>query len=140
MRIWSIHPAYLDSKRLGAQWREGLLCRYVMNGLTKGYKNHPQFLRFRDKVKSDFLDTYLYYIWLESKSRGFNYNINLLNDINENNNYCFPVTLSQVQYEIKHLYYKLCIKRDVPSDIKIHPCFHIVDGPIEWWERPRGYS
>lgn len=42
MRLWSLHPKYLDSKGLVALWREGLLAQDVLAGKTKGYKHHPQ--------------------------------------------------------------------------------------------------
>ncbi|MEM3714836.1 MAG: pyrimidine dimer DNA glycosylase/endonuclease V [Nitrososphaeria archaeon] len=40
MRLWSIHPKYLDQKGLVACWREGLLAKKVLLGKVKGYKNH----------------------------------------------------------------------------------------------------
>ncbi|MRR34735.1 DNA lyase, partial [bacterium] len=47
MRIWTIHPEYLDARGLVALWREALLARKVLLGETRGYRNHPQLLRFR---------------------------------------------------------------------------------------------
>ncbi len=47
MRIWSLHPQYLDRQGLTAAWREGLLAQKVLTGTTKGYRNHPQLRRFR---------------------------------------------------------------------------------------------
>lgn len=47
MRIWSLHPQYLDRQGLTAGWREGLLAQKVLTGTTKGYRNHPQLRRFR---------------------------------------------------------------------------------------------
>ena len=47
MRLWSIHPKYLDTKGLAALWRESLLAKKVLQGKTKGYKRHPQLERFR---------------------------------------------------------------------------------------------
>lgn len=41
MRIWSVHPQYLDAKGIVALWRETLLAKNVLEGNTKGYKNHP---------------------------------------------------------------------------------------------------
>jgi hypothetical protein len=46
MRLWSLHPRYLDAKGLVALWREGLLAQKVLAGLTKGYRHHPQLTRF----------------------------------------------------------------------------------------------
>ena len=47
MRLWSVHPKYLDSKGLVALWREALLAKQVLEGGTKGYRNHPQLDRFK---------------------------------------------------------------------------------------------
>jgi hypothetical protein len=47
MRLWSVHPGYLDTKGLLALWREGLLAKNVLEGKTKGYRNHPQLQRFK---------------------------------------------------------------------------------------------
>ena len=41
MRLWTINFKYLDAKGLVALWREALLAKNVLEGLTKGYKNHP---------------------------------------------------------------------------------------------------
>jgi len=40
MRLWSIHPKYLDLIGLVALWREGLLAKKVLEGKTKRHKNH----------------------------------------------------------------------------------------------------
>jgi hypothetical protein len=32
MRLWSLHPRYLDAKGLQAVWREGLLAKKVLQG------------------------------------------------------------------------------------------------------------
>ncbi|MBU0535398.1 MAG: pyrimidine dimer DNA glycosylase/endonuclease V, partial [Nanoarchaeota archaeon] len=72
MRLWSIHPKYLDSKGLVALWREALLARKVLQGKTKGYKSHPQLIRFREfpePIKA--INTYLYQVWKESCKRGY---------------------------------------------------------------------
>lgn len=47
MRIWSLHPSLLDRRALVACWRETLLAQKVLRGLTRGYTNHPQLIRFR---------------------------------------------------------------------------------------------
>ena len=35
MRLWSLHPKYLDARGLVALWREGLLAQAVLKGQTK---------------------------------------------------------------------------------------------------------
>ena len=47
MRLWSLHPSYLDRRGLVALWREALLAQAVLRGLTRGYTRHPQLDRFR---------------------------------------------------------------------------------------------
>jgi len=47
VRIWSLHPCLLDRRALVACWRETLLAQKVLRGLTRGYTNHPQLIRFR---------------------------------------------------------------------------------------------
>jgi hypothetical protein len=47
MRLWTLHPQYLDSKGLVAAWREGLLAQKVLAGKTRGYRHHPQLKRFQ---------------------------------------------------------------------------------------------
>ena len=47
MRLWSLHPKYLDRQGLTSVWREGLLAQKVLLGRTKGYQSHPQLARFR---------------------------------------------------------------------------------------------
>ncbi|OAD21125.1 DNA-(apurinic or apyrimidinic site) lyase / pyrimidine dimer DNA glycosylase, partial [Candidatus Thiomargarita nelsonii] len=38
MRLWSLHPKYLDPKGLVALWRETLLAQKVLLGETRGYR------------------------------------------------------------------------------------------------------
>jgi len=75
MRLWSLHPKYLDSKGLVALWREALLAKNVLEGKTKGYKNHPQLLRFKelnDPVGG--INQYLTAVYEEALERGYHFN------------------------------------------------------------------
>ncbi|MEM3614630.1 MAG: pyrimidine dimer DNA glycosylase/endonuclease V, partial [Nitrososphaerales archaeon] len=72
MRLWSIHPKYLDSRGLVALWREGLLAKRVLEGKTRGYVNHPQLIRFKLYDKPiDLIDAYLTQIYYEAEKRGY---------------------------------------------------------------------
>lgn len=74
MRLWRLHPNYLDTKGLVALWREALLAKRVLQGRTKGYRHHPQLDPFKahpDPVRA--INTYLYHIWRESQERGYNF-------------------------------------------------------------------
>jgi len=48
MRLWSIKFEYLDAKDIVALWREALLANKLLEGKTKGYRNHTQLIRFRE--------------------------------------------------------------------------------------------
>ncbi|MEM2589333.1 MAG: pyrimidine dimer DNA glycosylase/endonuclease V [Candidatus Aenigmatarchaeota archaeon] len=72
MRLWLIHPKYLDCRGLVAVWREGLLAKKVLEGKTKGYRNHPQLKIFKEYEKPiDLINAYLFQIYLEAKRRGY---------------------------------------------------------------------
>jgi hypothetical protein len=74
MRMWSLDPAYLDSKGLVACWREALLAQAVLAGRTKGYTHHPQLERFRESVDPlDTIGAYLEGIAAEATRRGYHF-------------------------------------------------------------------
>jgi hypothetical protein len=74
MRIWSLHPRYLDAKGLVAVWRETLLAQAVLLGRTLGYTKHPQLLRFRNHDDSlGAVGKYLQLVSEESLRRGYQF-------------------------------------------------------------------
>jgi len=74
MRLWSIHPKYLDTRGIIALWRESLLAKEVLRGRTKGFKKHPQLDRFKKHKKPiRVINTYLLYILQEADRRGYNF-------------------------------------------------------------------
>lgn len=110
MRLWSLHPGYLDTKGLIAQWREGLLAQKVLLGKTRGYKNHPQLIRFKKtKDPIGMLGHYLMEIAKEAKKR--RYDFKKILKPNSKIKEKIPVTKGQVEYELKLLKRKLQ-KRD----------------------------
>ena len=140
MRLWSIHPAYLDSKGLVALWREGLLAQNVLVGNTKGYKNHPQLFRFKKTINPEgAIASYLRAVADEADKRGYNFNRNKI--INKRLQSKIKVTTGQVTYEYSHLLNKLK-KRDPALHkqlkdiklIKVHPMFRKISGKVEHWE------
>ncbi len=52
MRLWTLHPKYLDAAGLVALWRESLLAQKALLGETKGYTHHPQLSRFESLADS----------------------------------------------------------------------------------------
>jgi hypothetical protein len=75
MRIWSLHPKYLDTMGLVALWRETLLAKHVLEGRTTGYRNHPQLTRFKNsKSPVERINQYLAEIYLEASNRSYLFN------------------------------------------------------------------
>ncbi|MBN2377967.1 MAG: hypothetical protein JXD22_16330 [Sedimentisphaerales bacterium] len=141
MRLWSIHPRYLDRMGLIALWREGLLGRAVLAGKTRGYRNHPQLHRFREQknpVRS--LNAYLKEVWREGRRRGYRFDGRKLGPAAPGKS--IPLTRGQLEFEVAHLLGKLR-KRDKQAfevlagenTIEPHPIFRVKSGPVESWER-----
>ena len=106
MRLWSIHPKYLDSKGLVALWREGLLALAVLQGKTKGYTHHPQLVRFRKTVKPiDTMTAYLSHVFDESVRRGYHFDPKKIKHAKTSEG--LNVTRGQLLYELEHLRKKL---------------------------------
>lgn len=140
MRLWSLHPKYLDSKGLVALWRETLLAQKVLQGQTRGYKNHPQLNRFKSHSNPlAAIATYLQEIYLEAESRNYNFNRRKIG--NDRTTIKILVTQGQMEYEWTHLMAKLekrdperyLTQRDIQS-ICSHKLFKTIPGPPESWE------
>ena len=141
MRLWSIHPKYLDAKGLVALWREGLLAQKVLRGQTRGYKNHPQLMRFKnlsDPITG--IGTYLLEVYREADIRGYSFDRTKIHKTARKTLF-LKVSSKQRQYEFVHLLRKLRVrsrshykKVHEVKRIKLHPIFRSVAGPIESWE------
>ena len=142
MRLWSIHPQYLDTKGLTAVWREALLARAVLKKKTKGYTNHPQLIRFKEHPEPiNAINAYLAIVFAESVQRGYNFNIRKLPYT------IVPVvpimvTRGQIDFEWEHLQNKLkkralvnYTRNCTAKRIKPHPLFKIKPGPRADWEK-----
>ena len=141
MRLWSIHPKYLDAKGLVACWRESLLAKAVLSGKTKGYRHHPQLERFRSHpTPVGAINGYLYAILKESLSRGYAFDRKKVGRVRSARK--IAVTSGQAEYEFSHLKKKLQ-KRDRSKYVslqsthlpELHPLFRMIEGSIEEWER-----
>lgn len=140
MRLWSIHPKYLDAKGIVTCWREGLLAKAVLSNKTRGYKFHPQLLRFHSHPNSlAAINQYLLALYEETLHRNYKFDKRKVG--HSRTTIKINVTSGQVHYEMFHLRKKLG-KRDhkrhnqlkeitVPE---LHPLFNLVKGNIERWE------
>ena len=140
MRIWSIHPKYLDAKGLVALWRETLLAKHVLEGKTKGYRNHPQLKRFKNCPRPvDAINIYLATVYQEATRRKYNFDIQKV-DWNPSPT-SIPVTKGQLKYEVTHLFNKLKVRdskkyKELKNQLIVdpHPLFNLIEGNIEDWE------
>ncbi|HEY6952771.1 MAG TPA: pyrimidine dimer DNA glycosylase/endonuclease V [Bacteroidota bacterium] len=141
MRLWSLHPKYLDSKGLVAVWREGLLAYAVLQGRTRGYKHHPQLERFKAHPRPlAAIRMYLHVVCDEADRRGYNFDRKKLGRKTVATKR--GVTSGQLCFELKHLKRKLR-RRDPRAYRNIrhlrtpecHPLFRTRRGTIESWEK-----
>lgn len=156
MRIWSLHPEYLDRQGLVACWRETLLAQAVLADATKGYQRHPQLERFREAADPlAAVGAYLVAVADEADARGYRFDRTRIRR-RQPAVPTMPVTAGQLAREWEHLRAKLAERSpevlqrhgDVALP-KAHPLFTVVPGPVASWERadpaaevspPRGTS
>ena len=141
MRLWTLHPSYLDAQGLVAAWREALLAQKVLAGGTRGYKNHPQLIRFRSHPQPlQTIAAFLAGLAAEAQRRDYQFDVSKISQplftgqIEE--------TCGQLLYEWAHLRTKL--KSRAPQAYRQlrgiltpepHPLFRIVPGEIRSWEK-----
>ena len=146
MRLWSLHPKYLDSKGLVALWREGLLAQAVLAGRTRGYKRHPQLARFLESPNPrKHIAAYLRLIHAEAARRSYRFDAKKIGRSGKIEP--LPVTQGQLTYEWAHLTGKLQSRAPVWlgqfAAVKLpepHPLFRVVAGGIAAWEVVTGQA
>lgn len=144
MRLWSLHPRYLDVKGLTALWREGLLAQKVLQGKTIGYRRHPQLARFQNHPSPRAaLAGYLRVVWQEARRRGYAFDRGKIGKVRKTRP--LTVTRGQLRFEWRHLRAKL--RRRDPARFQAmgkglpahpHPSFRVVPGGLEAWEKGAG--
>lgn len=141
MRLWSLHPRYLDTAGLVALWREALLAQAVLWGKTRGYRFHPQLLRFRSHPDPEgAIASYLEEVLREAIRRGYRFDATKIPPCRALS--LIPVTRGQLRCERTHLMGKLalrapwlCAPLTEVCDPRPHPLFTLVEGSVEGWER-----
>ncbi len=141
MRLWTLHPKYLDAKGLVALWREALLAQAVLRGRTSGYRRHPQLVRFRRAGSPvRHIAEYLHAVQAEGARRGYDFDAGRI--ARRGRVEAIAATRGQLDYERTRLLTKLklrdperCaalakVRRATP-----HPSFRIVPGDVEDWEK-----
>ncbi len=141
MRLWTLHPHYLDAQGLTALWREALLAQAVLNGKTRGYAHHPQLCRFQDQPDPrTAIASYLPAVHAESVVRGYRFDSSKIGPVDAGLR--ITVGRGQLAREWQHLLAKLQARSPAMFEksrrIELpepHPMFEIVPGPIATWER-----
>lgn len=141
MRLWSVSPAQLDRAALVAGWREGLLAQKVLRGLTKGYRSHPQLVRFReldDPVLG--VATWLHGLADAADERGYRFDRTRV-VVAADATLRLPLTRGQLELEWRHLRAKVRERdeawwpRIAEAEPSPHPMFDLIEGPVATWER-----
>lgn len=141
MRLWSLHPKYLDPQGLVALWRETLLAQAVLRSETRGYRNHPQLDRFKNhSAPLAAISLYLSAIHAEAGMRGYSFDKSKIKPTRKA--VTLTVTSGQMAFEWVHLLGKL--KKRNPAlyqkwlateEPEAHPMFKVRAGEVEPWER-----
>jgi hypothetical protein len=141
MRLWSLHPRYLDARGLVALWREALLAQAVLRGRTKGYTRHPQLLRFQEQDHpAAYIAEYLRSVREEAEKRGYHFAARKIGRVRPPGR--LTVARGQLQFEWHHLLEKVR-KRDPKWFARLlsvenpqpHPLFRAVPGGVAPWEK-----
>jgi hypothetical protein len=136
-----LHPQYLDARGLVALWREALLAQAVLRGKTKGYRHHPQLIRFRAHASSvGCIGEYLRVVHEEAATRGYRFAAERISRARARTQ--LTVTRGQLEFEWQHLLEKLRMRDPERlaqlSEVKSprpHPLFRVVRGGVAQWER-----
>jgi hypothetical protein len=143
VRLWSIHPRYLDPPGLGGLWREALLAQRIVAGRTAAYRNHPQARRVLEQPDPwGAIHDYLIGVWEEGHRRGYEYK--RIRILPHAGSHPMEVPRGQIEYEAALLRKKLEARNPLyldglprPGCALPHPSVVVVEGGIAWWERPR---
>jgi hypothetical protein len=138
VRLWTLHPRYLDARGLVAVWREALLARAVLRGRTSGYRHHPQLTRFRRQANPvACVNAYLRVVYDEARRRGYRFNAAKLGRVATQPR--ITETAGQLDYERGHLMRKLKVRdgeryRTLARTRRplAHPLFRIGPGRVRW--------
>jgi len=141
MRLWTVHPRYLDPKGLVAVWREGLLAQKILAGAIRGYRHHPQLVRFQAQADPlAAIATFLTGIAEEAQRRGYHFDVTKISRRRFTGQ--IPETNGQLLHEWSHLKAKLRARAPQMErqfrNVKVpepHPLFRIVHGEVRDWER-----
>jgi hypothetical protein len=141
MRLWTLHPRYLDAQGLVAAWREALLAQKVLEGATRGYTRHPQLIRFQSHPRPlEAMASFLAGIAEEAQRRNYKFDESKIRHRRLRSR--IDETRGQLLHEWEHLRTKLRARSPEAhrkfvniTKPEPHPLFHIVPGAVKDWEK-----
>jgi len=140
VRIWSVHPRFLDRQGLLGCWRETLLAQAVLAGDTRGYTRHPQLERFRAAADPmGAVGAYLRGLADDGERRG--YRLDRRRIRTADSRIRLEVAIGQLEHEWLRLGAKLEGRSPAAADAwraaepQPHPLFQVVPGGVAGWER-----
>lgn len=159
MRLWSLHPRYLDRMGLLGLWREALLAKKLVYGqlhavsdVGKKYLNHSHLRRFdREHAVPFRIMHYLREVYREGIRRGYKFNRELTlwhgdwdGGLADGG---IKVTVDQLKFELLLLKERVYTRDRAWFDEQLHnlvelipepnPVFRLIWGPREEWDKGR---
>jgi hypothetical protein len=117
-----------------------LLAQKVLKNETRGYRQHPQLVRFRQHADSlGAIASYLQTVADEAAVRGYRFDREKIAAADVQSS--LVVTSGQLDYERSHLLAKLQVRDRLRYEVLLkvsvpepHPLFRVVPGDVEPWE------
>jgi len=142
MRLWAIHPKYLDVEALRVLWKDILTVHKIFLGETNNYINHPHVKFFLELEKPEsYIKNYSISIYEEALLRGYSYKSNLI-DMKNKRIKRIGIAKEQLENEFTILKDKLLFRdneryRDLINVKKIetNPIFITSKNGYNFWEK-----
>ena len=136
MILWSLHPKYLDTFLLENLLYDTLDAKKM---IREGDDSSPQLTVFlKTSEPEKFMNTYIYYIFNEFRSRQIKLKIPVPGDLDKVGT--LAVTSGQLEFEKKillSLYHEQNKKKmpvmDLLESLNAHPLFSVITGEPELW-------
>lgn len=72
MKLWKIHPKYLDDKELLDLFKHALIVKDILSGKLLAYRTNKYVSIFKERGNPILaIDAFLYQIYIEIKKRGY---------------------------------------------------------------------
>ena len=144
MRLWSVHPKYLDLKGLVKLWHDALWAQMMLyEKLSKDEYIQPQLIRFKEFAHPKrAIHTYLMQIYEEAKRRGCDLDQSRIMALAGKKKVVMKVARLQLDYEFALMKEQVKLRDhakyaeiSLVKKAQAHPLFLITRGGIAEWEK-----